>query len=52
MYLWNLGSPSLDNNEILDLNDIINIDITLQDRPLIIGDMYINIIGNEHINNE
>lgn len=36
----------------MNLNDIINNDKTLQERPLIIGVMYINIISNEHINNE
>jgi len=34
------------------LNNLINNDKSLQDRTLIIGDININIIGNEHVNNE
>lgn len=54
IYVFNTiyRSPSLDNNTFSDLNDIINIDKSLQDQTLIIGDMNMNNIYNERVNNE
>lgn len=46
-------SPSFCNNTFLAcLNKILNNDRSFYDCTLIIGDMNINIIDNENVNNE